>query len=1037
MGIETTTLYQEMRRRAPDIPAGPRELLNEFERLRGILQEHGKYIVLLFPEYTPHDHTRHLDNLFALADRVLGTPLYMRLGPVELVILAFGLYAHDWGMAVSEAERHSLVTATSAHSFALLPDEPSSAQAFIHEANLAAISPEVAWRDYLRRTHGLRSGARLRKHLEHLGPVFAESVAKIAEGHTLSLRDVRDPDRYPLSISVFGETVNLPALATYVRMVDLLDIGEDRTPYALWKFVAPADAISSMEWRKHRALSPVSIKISPVTRQVLVSGHTDDPEVFAALADLRSWIDEQFAMSMTQLRTISGKYDLDLDSRIIWSIESSGFEPLTVRFELDRSRVLGLLSSELYKDDPLAFVRELLQNSVDAVDMREALLAKHGLELKGEIRIRICSSASGLSIEWSDNGLGMDEDVLSAYFARLGCSWYQSREANRLGQIEAISLFGVGILSCFAVSHKLTVETLRDPQVGRPRPGLVIEIPARESHFRIRTATTLPVGTTIRLEVPASLSSDISKESVCLAIYRIARYVRHRITVESDGVVTETGFLARRGRRGADGRTADDLKNMIFKMQGDSTEKLFATTTTVAFELGDPASDYHGHYSAIVPNRPTEVRESADSRKWFLEGERIDLRDVHVDNEPSLFVKGIQTGPVTKLFRYSRLDSKFPLARYTDWLRPRLLLNVRHPSYLEFNLARSTFHLKSRDMLEGVWREIAIKLRTSTFNWPITSAADTAVLLGSCALFGQVPDFGLDALVEKHESPLLIIRSGEGPMWSVLREVVHGEEFIEAPFELPYAFAKKESFEIGSCSGLEGWEGGDALFPSEGVASYRYPWLRTVLDFGYRALTQLGWFPVEIRMVRPPANETVPIVCRVWRNLGPGDHDDDQGEGKPGEERQRVESWNISKKHYIDQPEVLRFPASMTEFAAMGSRYWNIDHPKIAKIIAVLMELEEATIQGRLSGGISWMVLNLMSKSADDYHVPSLMSGVRRALEVPNRLIDVAEEQGLSHAEHLVPSDFVPGTIEGYQDPHNYDLRGWKIRGTGLGQRLD
>src|SRR5262249_60387329 len=105
VSIETTALYQEMRRRAPEIPAGPLGLVDEFERLRSILQEHGKYIVLLFPEYTPHDHTRHLDHLFALADRILGTPLYTRLKPSELVLLAIGLYAHDWGMAVSNAEQ--------------------------------------------------------------------------------------------------------------------------------------------------------------------------------------------------------------------------------------------------------------------------------------------------------------------------------------------------------------------------------------------------------------------------------------------------------------------------------------------------------------------------------------------------------------------------------------------------------------------------------------------------------------------------------------------------------------------------------------------------------------------------------------------------------------------------------------------------------------------------------------------------------------------------------------------------------------------
>jgi hypothetical protein len=334
VSIEMTSLYQEMRRRAPDVLAGPDGLVDEFERLRTILKEHGKFIILLFPEYTPHDHSRHLDQLFALADRVLGIPLYTRLSPMELLLLAFGLYAHDWGMAVSESERQSLLNTANGENFAFLPDEPARAQAFISDAKLVGMSPEVAWRGYVRLTHGLRSGARLRRYLSPLGSVFAEAVAKIAEGHTISLREVRDPDRYPLALSVFGETVNIAALATYVRMLDLLDVGEDRTSYALWTFVAPADPISSLEWRKHRALSPVAVKQGSALREVLITGHTDDCAVFAALADLRALIDEQFTGSIAHLRIIAGKYDIDLDSRITWNIEAFGFKPLSVRFEL-------------------------------------------------------------------------------------------------------------------------------------------------------------------------------------------------------------------------------------------------------------------------------------------------------------------------------------------------------------------------------------------------------------------------------------------------------------------------------------------------------------------------------------------------------------------------------------------------------------------------------------------------------------------------------------------------------------------------------
>jgi len=770
-----------------------------------------------------------------------------------------------------------------------------------------------------------------------------------------------------------------------------------------------------------------------VLREVVVSGRTDDPAVFAALADLRSWIDEQFAMSIAHLRIISGEYDLDLDSRIAWSINAVGFEPLTVRFELQRSQVLGLLSKELYEDDPLAFVRELLQNSVDAIDMRAALLENHGATLNGEIKIRICSTSSGLCIDWTDNGIGMDVEVLTSYFAKLGLSWYRSREARRLGYIEAISQFGVGVLSCFAVSQKLIVQTRRDPQAGGSPPGLSVEIPKRESHFRIRTTTSLPVGTKIGLEVTRPLAMVVSGEAVREALIRTARYVRHKIIVDFNGVTSEIGSLARRGDRDADDGD-DDLKIAVLGMVGDSAERLSAATTAVTFDLGSPAGDYHGHYSAVVPKIPNEARRDVENSVWFLEGKRVELDDVSIDTGQALFVKGIQAGPVTK--GRLRKASYFGVARHNSWIAPKLLVNVRRPSELEFNLARSSVHVKSRDWLNGMWGDIALRLCAKTFSWPLASAADTAILLGSCAVFGGVPDVGLDALVETNESPVLVLSSAEGPTWRVLNEFVQGEEFIEAPFEIAYARSGEFSG-FGRKSGLKGWEGNDALFPSEGLASKRYPWLNAVLAFGHRALTQLGWCPVEIRIVRPTGAETVPLVCRVWKKSGGGDPDDDRSAGTPDVGRRRVASWHLMKNLYREAPEVLRFPASIAKYAAMGSRYWNINHPKIVRIIAVLTELQERRRQERLSADKLRKVSYLTSNSYYGYLVPSRKSGITLALEVPNRLLALAKEEGLAPADDLVPADFFPGTIDGYENPYHYDLSGWKTTGTGLGRRLD
>jgi len=290
--------------------------------------------------------------------------------------------------------------------------------------------------------------------------------------------------------------------------------------------------------------------------------------------------------------------------------------------------------------------------------------------------------------------------------------------------------------------------------------------------------------------------------------------------------------------------------------------------------------------------------------------------------------------------------------------------------------------------------------------------------------------------VTEDECPLLVVRSGEGLVWASLKEFAKGVEFIEAPFELAYALFPSggDMPGFGNSSGLDGWEGETALFPSRSgyIDSRRFPWLRGAVRSGNHVLARLGWSPVGIRLVRPAAKEKVPLVCRVWRNSGRrSDH------GRETEQGQRVESWAALKRLYGEAPEVVLFPKSIAECAAIGSVYWNIDHPKIVKIVAVLTALGDRLRQRGLSAEGMRAVRYLASHSFYGYVVPSRMSGRSLALEVPNWLLDVAEEEGLGHAERLVVGDFFPGTVEGYQFPHNHDLGEWRERGTGLGQRLD
>ncbi|MDP2996378.1 MAG: ATP-binding protein [Bryobacterales bacterium] len=922
-------------------------------------------------------------------------------------------------MAVGEAERQSLFHNGPRQGFVLLPDEPSAALDFVSDAGLMGISDDAAWRNYLRHTHGLRSGARLRHHFEPLSSVFADAVARVAEGHTLELRELRDPDRYPIAHSVFGDKVNIAGLTAYVRIVDLLDIGDDRTPYALWEFVAPLNPLSRLEWQKHRALSPISVTDGPTIRQIVISGRTNDAAVFTALADLQSWVDGQFAEAIALLRMMPPNYHPDLDSRISWKIEAVGFKPLLVKFDLERTEVLGLLSTELYRHDPLAFLRELLQNSVDAIDTRAALLRGHGSELKGHIRLKLRSTETNLVVEWSDNGIGMDENVVSSYFATVGRSWYKSTDARRLSGIEAISHFGIGILSCFTVSRHLTVTTRKDPIAGNSgSAGLVVEIPARDSHFRIQPVPNLPIGTTLRLEILPQLTAAVSKQSVCMALARICRYVRHSVTVDSDGVVLSLGL---------DATCHDDSSLSIRPMRGDAAGVLRAAATLVDFAFGDPSGDLHGHYSALIPTYPMDITKTGDHRVWRVGTTRVDFDDIVVNTEQAVFTKGVQVGRVAGLS--ARHADVSVGGRGTQWIEPKVLLNVRRPSLLQFNLDRSEARFRSGTWNAAMWQEIARTLRARAYPTPVATAADAALVLGACALFGGIPDAGLDKLLEEHETPLLVLRSGGGVAWRFLKDFARGEEYCEAPFELGYAWHRAFG-EIGNSSVLAGWEGEDMLFPLEHSDPDNYPYLWTVFSFANRVLARLGWQAVALLLVSPSRAESVPLACRVWRKLKR------DGTRSPENEEAAAPDWTVLKRLYRQAPEILEFPATAERYAAIGSRYWNGGHPKVAIIVRTIGSLLERDRAGMLASDRSRVVRYLTSDEFCDYIVPSRMSGATLAIELPNRLLDIAEEEGLSCSERLAPGDFLPGTVEGYGNPYRYDLRGWERRGTKLGRPL-
>jgi molecular chaperone HtpG len=123
-------------------------------------------------------------------------------------------------------------------------------------------------------------------------------------------------------------------------------------------------------------------------------------------------------------------------------------------FQVDLRGVVDLLSHHLYSS-PRVYVRELLQNAVDAVTARRAT------EPDAPVEITIEVADSELTI--TDSGIGLNEAQVHELLATIGRS--SKRDDLGFARHEFLGQFGIGLLSAFLVADQVTVVT-RSAQGG-------------------------------------------------------------------------------------------------------------------------------------------------------------------------------------------------------------------------------------------------------------------------------------------------------------------------------------------------------------------------------------------------------------------------------------------------------------------------------------------------------------------------------------------------------------------------------------------
>lgn len=116
---------------------------------------------------------------------------------------------------------------------------------------------------------------------------------------------------------------------------------------------------------------------------------------------------------------------------------------------IDFQQVLAAISRQIY-ETPLAFLRENVQNAVDAIRIQ----ALRDNLSSSDDRYVIEITVNGQECRIRDNGIGMSEDDLRQLFWTIGASGKRNEEARRAG---CVGMFGIGGFANLGVCDKLTV----------------------------------------------------------------------------------------------------------------------------------------------------------------------------------------------------------------------------------------------------------------------------------------------------------------------------------------------------------------------------------------------------------------------------------------------------------------------------------------------------------------------------------------------------------------------------------------------------
>lgn len=658
-----------------------------------------KTILSQMGEFTLHDGD-HLFRVLKLMENLLSPSNIDKLSVPELLLLILSAFFHDIGMAPDvrtvtawkktwdhfpefEDEDEKIEFAKFKRYVSAKPDLVSQINELILQGNISKsdLLKSYLISDYIRETHSLRAKEIIyrdwNEKIKYKDLDLTGEFAEICFSHNEDALSLLELDKKLLC----GQDTYacLPLISVILRLADILDFDAKRTPAILFSHLAVKNPVSLQEWNKHRSIESWTIN------NELIQFHAKctHPAVEASIHAFCNIIDFELSACNNVLATINNFHrgtQRDLTIQIPFKVDRSKIatkkdifgKPLYLyrdtQFNLSKTQVIDLLMGTKLYGDPEIALRELLQNSIDACLLRQALEKKWANPYCPEIKVKYTSVNNEDILEIIDNGTGMDQYIIDSYYSKVGSSFYKSSDFYDLkseskADFIPTSRFGIGILSCFMVADTLIVETRRAYGPHNSSEPINLTIQGQESIFWIKQGEREKPGTSTRLILRKNKNpwDRMDEEQFIKSVENVVPNPPFKITIESANHVkvrdeTSFKFIKTDSLKDYTWDSNENIKEIeivinneegiigsalvaILENRGKPVEKIDITSKSVmidtesynlekSFTLAN--NHINMHSTTISINNENEIEQATSSSKLVNSKSRFSLHGIEI-----------------------------------------------------------------------------------------------------------------------------------------------------------------------------------------------------------------------------------------------------------------------------------------------------------------------------------------------------------------------------------------------------------------------